>query len=80
MMQVFTPAVTGIDRAKNIGYAMTLEEVGSVLGVTRERVRQIEKKALMKLKRYRMRELLVMKAMADELRQNRDAAGYGVMR
>lgn len=80
MMQVFTPAVTGLDRALNRDYAMTLEEVGNVLGVTRERVRQIEKKALMKLKRYRMRELLVMKAMADELRRNRDAAGYGVVR
>jgi len=30
--------------------AMTLEEVGQILGVTRERIRQIEEKALVKLK------------------------------
>jgi DNA-directed RNA polymerase sigma subunit (sigma70/sigma32) len=30
---------------------MTLEECATVLGCTRERVRQIEKKALMKLKK-----------------------------
>ncbi len=33
--------------------ARTLEEVGRALGVTRERVRQIESRALMKLKSYR---------------------------
>ena len=33
--------------------ARTLEEVGRILGVTRERVRQIESRALMKLKSYR---------------------------
>ena len=32
------------------GEAMTLEEVGQILGVTRERIRQIEEKALVKLK------------------------------
>ena len=31
----------------------TLEEVGRAFGVTRERVRQIESRALMKLKSYR---------------------------
>ncbi len=30
---------------------MTLEQIGSVMGVTRERIRQIESKALAKLKR-----------------------------
>ena len=33
--------------------ARTLEEVGRAFGVTRERVRQIESRALMKLKSYR---------------------------
>ena len=32
------------------GEPMTLEEVGRTLGVTRERIRQIEEKALMKLR------------------------------
>jgi RNA polymerase sigma factor (sigma-70 family) len=37
---------------------MTLEQVGEHLGVTRERIRQIESKALAKLRRSRgMREL-----------------------
>lgn len=31
------------------GSIMTLEEVGKVYGCTRERIRQIEKKAIMKL-------------------------------
>lgn len=34
------------------GKDRTLEEVGKILGVTRERIRQIEKKALRKLKHY----------------------------
>ena len=33
--------------------ARTLEEVGRAFGVTRERIRQIESRALMKLKSYR---------------------------
>jgi RNA polymerase sigma factor (sigma-70 family) len=38
--------------------SMTLEQVGEHLGVTRERIRQIESKALAKLRRSRgMREL-----------------------
>jgi len=34
------------------GIPRTLEEIGDRLGVTRERIRQIEKKAIFKLKRY----------------------------
>jgi len=34
--------------------AMTLEDIGKVLGITRERVRQIERSALKKLKHPRV--------------------------
>jgi RNA polymerase primary sigma factor len=41
------------------GYAYTLEEVGKIFSVTRERVRQIEAKAVRKLQQpYRSRDLL----------------------
>jgi RNA polymerase primary sigma factor len=41
------------------GYAYTLEEVGKIFSVTRERVRQIESKAVRKLQQpYRNRPLL----------------------
>ncbi len=41
------------------GYAYTLEEVGKIFSVTRERVRQIEAKAVRKLQQpYRSRELM----------------------
>ena len=40
------------------GYAYTLEEVGKIFSVTRERVRQIETKAVRKLQQpYRARSL-----------------------
>lgn len=39
----------------NDGFPMTLEEVGSHFGITRERIRQIEAKALMKIRRYMKR-------------------------
>ena len=38
----------GLDR----GYGRTLDEVGKIVGVTRERIRQIEAKALKRLKQY----------------------------
>ena len=41
------------------GYAYTLEEVGKIFSVTRERVRQIESKAVRKLQQpYRARALV----------------------
>jgi len=40
------------------GEAMTLEEVGQILGVTRERIRQIEEKALMKLRAPEFQQML----------------------
>ena len=40
------------------GEPMTLEEVGHTLGVTRERIRQIEEKALMKLRAPEFQQLL----------------------
>ena len=40
------------------GEPMTLEEVGQTLGVTRERIRQIEEKALMKLRAPEFQQLL----------------------
>jgi RNA polymerase primary sigma factor len=48
------------------GYAYTLEEVGKIFSVTRERVRQIEAKAVRKLQQpYRSRGLLGFLDRAD---------------
>ena len=38
------------DRVQGYGVAHTLEETARLLGITRERVRQIEKRALEKLR------------------------------
>jgi RNA polymerase primary sigma factor len=49
------------------GYAYTLEEVGKIFSVTRERVRQIEAKAVRKLQQpYRSRELMGFLDLADQ--------------
>lgn len=48
------------------GQAMTLEEVGSKYNITRERVRQIESKALMKLKLRRTKEIKAIRVFFEE--------------
>lgn len=49
------------------GYAYTLEEVGKIFSVTRERVRQIESKAVRKLQQpFRSRSLLSFLDLAEE--------------
>ena len=70
---------TGADRLANSDYAMTLEEIGAVLGVTRERIRQIEKAALSKLRQFHMPELLDMRDMANEMRRKQGCEN-GVIR
>jgi DNA-directed RNA polymerase sigma subunit (sigma70/sigma32) len=51
MKDVDAPNLTKVVKAQD---PMTLEEVGELLGCTRERVRQIEKKALAKMRRRLM--------------------------
>lgn len=46
------------------GYAHTLEETGRMLGITRERVRQIERRALEKIRR-RLLEAYGARCVAD---------------
>ena len=57
------------------GEGMTLEEVGQVLGVSRQRVEQIEKRALEKLRKRPPRELQELISMSAELRRNRTGCG-----
>lgn len=80
MAQSFYVPPTGKDKLSNAQYAMTLEEISQVFGCTRERIRQIEKSALSKLRRFHMPELLQMRAMANEMRSNSGNGEYGVIR
>ena len=79
-MQTLIAAVTREDRLGNAQYHMTLAEIGQEFGITRERVRQIEKMALDKLRTHCMPQLLQMRAMANELRKRDGVDCYGVIR
>ena len=79
MSGLITVLPTEQDRLANSDYYKTFDEVGQELGVTRERVRQIQNTALDKLRREFPATLLLMREMAIELRKNRDNASYGVI-
>jgi DNA-directed RNA polymerase sigma subunit (sigma70/sigma32) len=79
-MGVYTAPVTRADGLANADYAMTLEEIGAIEGITRERVRQIINRALNKLKAQNMPELLTMREMANELRKRGGNTNHGVIR
>jgi hypothetical protein len=66
-----TALPTEQDRVANSDFHMTLDEIGQELGVTRERVRQIQNTALDKLRREFPAMLFLMREMAIELRNNR---------
>lgn len=62
ILSILTPREQTVIRLRfGIGYdqASTLEQVGQSLSVTRERIRQIEAKALKKLKTPEIKELFV---------------------
>lgn len=54
-------------------YAMTLQEVADVLGISKQGVAHIEERALRKLRRHRKIRVLHMLSMVRELRHNEDA-------
>ncbi len=72
-------AITQADRVANSDYAMTLEEIGARMGLTRERVRQIQNTALSKLRENCMPQLERMREMAIELRRNGASSCHGVI-
>lgn len=57
-------------------FAMTLDEIASSMGVTRERVYQIERRALRKLRRRYPSILSLLAATADELRAAREQRAW----
>ena len=54
----------GINREEEETERMTLESIGKVFGVTRERIRQIEKIALEKLRKYTEKHNIIMSDVA----------------
>jgi Sigma-70, region 4 len=71
---------TRADRAANIDYAMTLQEIADIEGVSRQAIEQAEKRALAKLRRYNMPDLLLMQELAVEMRRRGGHTEYGVLR
>jgi len=49
-MNAFAKHVVGFQRDAPVDRSLTLEQIGNIMGVSRERVRQIEAQALRKLR------------------------------
>jgi len=58
------------------GKEKTLEEIGKQLGITRERVRQIEKRALKRLRHPKRAKIVKVKGKSEKLKKNRQFPDY----
>ena len=58
--------------------AVTLEQLGDILNITRERVRQIESKALNKLKRLNYKEPRIYKTLLNNINNYKNGNDYNV--